>query len=272
MKLSGHHFEYSSISSLPWDLIIAHIDTKAFKQLFGEVSDTTTFNKKSKKRYISNTNYEDSPLSIPCEIISEQPIDRFEARKIESWLFRQSNYKQLYIAKNEDDETERIEGVIKRNYLNCKFTNPSKIEFATGLHGWSCNIECDSLMSWQDAITKTFTLDTTSGSSQSNQITVSVDTDISDYTYPDVTILMGTIGGDITVTNQTDSSTRITAFADLPVSCEFTMTGEINDVSSDKYDYFTSRNFVRLLPGDNTLSITGNVSIITMSWQNMRDL
>jgi phage-related protein len=91
--------------------------------------------------------------------------------------------------------------------------------------------------------------------------------------YPKVTIQTGSSGGDIQIINFTDDTTRATSFVSLSPNITLTMRGDgINYISGDYYQKFSNKNFIRLLDGENTLNITGDVKKITFEFQNRRYL
>jgi hypothetical protein len=214
-----------------------------------------------------------APGGFDAEIVmdSEEVINRFMRREIEKWLFHQRDYCKLYTDMDCDiygEAYELVNGVQKRLYLNCRFVNPEKIESASGLIGYRFTVECDSCMAWQDAVMYEYSL-----SGSSSTITVNVDTDLRDYVYPKVTIQTGSSGGNIQIINFTDDSTRSTAFVSLSPNITLTMRGDgINYISGDYYQRFSNKNFIRLLDGENTLNITGDVRKITFEFQNRRYL
>jgi len=106
--------------------------------------------------------------------------------------------------------------------------------------------------------------------SQTNDFHVDVDTDLNDYIYPDVTIEVGSEGGDIIIYNATDDATRFTEFSSVPPSTTFTMKGSINHITNNMYPYFTSRNFIRLVNGRNNFFMYGDISKITFSFNNRK--
>lgn len=130
----------------------------------------------------------------------------------------------------------------------------------------------------------------------SKVIEVPVDSDIDGYTYPTITIRMGSIGGALTITNYNDSTTRVTEFSGLEAGAEFTIdcqhslvmngsismsiNGSSNDItlvdtrehSVELYNKMTSKKFPRLVEGDNQIVVTGNVLRMSFSWQNRRFL
>lgn len=270
----GSHFEFASRNSRDYGLIIANLDTNRMIKTSGEIESVTLFNKLSNKLYLINDDKSGSPISFEIEILTEDQsvISYSERRKIEKWLFNRASYEKLYfdIADDPENETyEIIDWEKKRNYLNCRLINPEKIESDSGVIGYKAVLEADSNMLWQDAVTKEFIINNESAESTS-VISVEVDTDTNDYVYPIVTIKLGTIGGDIIIANNADSSTRLTKFVSMSPSSTIIMKGEINYVSNDYYLKFVNRNFIRLLDGTNNLTVMGNVEKITFEYQNRR--
>ena len=271
----GCHFEYAGVSSRQHGLIIVSMNAERITQLGGERKSVTIFDKKSGKQYFVDEDKSESALSFDMEIITdgERSLSSEERREIERWLFRQHNYCKFYIDKSDSvhgEDYEYIDGELKRNYLNCRFVNPRKIESGGAVIGYSFTLEADSDMFWQDAIKKTYQLNNDSEDS-TTVIDVTVDSDINDYTYPTVTINAGSIGGDIIISNNSDDSTRITQFKDVLPSAKIIMSGEMNYIKDPQYySKFTQRNFVRLLDGINKILIIGDVSSIVFEFQNRR--
>lgn len=272
----GSHFEFAGKSSREYGLIIANIETNRVLQLSGSKNSVTLFNKKMKKRYLITDDYANSPLSFDIEIITADTrcLERRERREIEKWLFHQNGYCKFYLDMADDCFSENIEfinGQLKRNYLNCRLINPERIECGYGICGYKATLEADSNMFWQDAIEKTFLVNNTTKNS-SSILTVNVDTDINDYTYPKVTIHVGNVGGDIILSNNSDDSSRLTKFVDISPYATIVINGELNSVNDQYYEKFYKQNFLRLLDGENKLTVMGNVVSITLEFANRRSL
>lgn len=272
----GSHFEYGGLSSREYGLIIVNADTNRSTQLSGKKEGVTIFGKNSIKRYLIDDDYSSSPLSFEIEIMtdSDRCLEFSERRQIEKWLFNKKSYRKLYLDIDDDDlgETfEYVNGVIKRNYLNCRLINPEKLEGNGGIVGYKATLEADSQMFWQDPIEQAFSVSNGSESAVSN-ITIDIDTDLDEYIYPKVSIQMGSFGGDIIIVNNSDDNSRQTKFVDISPSATIIMKGELNYVSDQYYEKFAGRNFIRLLDGENTLTITGNVATIKFEYSARRSL
>lgn len=121
-----------------------------------------------------------------------------------------------------------------------------------------------------------------------NIVSVEVDSDIDGYTYPTITIWMGSTGGDLELINYDDDENRKTKFSNLPADSKLTIdsgmsrvglpmydedTGDVNvtaDISI--YNKMSIKNFPRLVNGNNQFSIDGNVVRVDIKWNNRRML
>ena len=272
----GSLFEYGGVSSVQYGLIIVNVNTNRMTNLYGQRESVTIFSKSANKLYLIDDDHSSSPLVFDIEIVTEDGrcLDKEERRQIEKWLFNRRSYRKLYIDLSCDDRGETyeyVDGVQKRNYLNCRLINPEKLEGNGGIVGYKATLEADSQMFWQDPIEQSFNVDNRSSSSSSN-ITVTIDTDLEEYVYPKVTIQMGSSGGEIIIINNDDDSARQTKFVDIGANATIVMKGDLNYVSGQYYEKFSGRNFIRLLDGSNTLTIKGNVKTISFEYSARRAL
>lgn len=274
MDLAGCHFTYADVSSREYNLWFAHCDTSDYASINGTTKPVTVFSSRGNRQYLVADSYKDSAVSIDVEFLTDddRALSPREMRDIERWLFNRKKYYKLYVDIADDCNEESyqiIDGIESRYYFNCRFTNPSKIYGNGGIVGYKARMECDSYMMWQDAITKTFSINGTAALS-SKIIDLDVGTDVDEYIYPKVTITMASAGGNITIINNTDDTSRQTTFKSLTGSITFTMNGNLNYISGSNYLKFYNRNFIRLIPGVNRIAIVGAVSSITFEWENRR--
>lgn len=172
----------------------------------------------------------------------------------------------MYIDHEDDKEAELIDSTIKRQYLECVFCNPQKIEYAEGTVGWRCTCMCSSTMAIQEEVSKIIT-------NFDSDIRIYVDSDIQDYVYPKMKISFDV--GDtptIAIANKTDNNremqVRDATSSPIYVDCEMgTIT---NDSGISYYSKIVDQRFLRLLPGENVLSVTGKFSRIEFTWNNAR--
>lgn len=284
MELSGNYFTYNGISSREYGMIFANANTSRNLALTGEIASVTVFNKRDKRNYLIGESYEESALVFEAEVITDDDhaLDSTARREMEKWLFHQADYRKLYIDTtcNSSDGLDDTSETQAKLYLNCRFVNPEKLESVAGVVGYKFTIECDSAMAWQDTSPYIWMFGALGDPDNrgaegviNTTVTVNVDTDIRDFVYPKVTITTGDAGGDIMISNLTDDPTRVTAFTGLTPNITFTMNGNgINYISGDNYLKFSNRNFIRLLDGENTLSLYGDISGLTIEFQNQRYL
>lgn len=268
------HFEFSGISSRMFGLKIVNVNTERLISLSGKIEGKTIFHRGNQKTYLIGNDYSDFPLSFDVEIITddERILEFDERRKIEKWLFNKHNYRKLYIDISDDpfgEMYELVDGIQKRLYLNCRFINPEKLEYNGGIVGYKATIETDTGMFWQDATIKSYITNHMTAT-ESSIITVNVDTDLDDFIYPKVSIVMGEYGGDIIISNNSDDSSRLTKFINLSPHTSIIMKGDINYISGQNYEKFFKQNFIRLIDGENNLTVMGNVQSIEFEFSNRR--
>jgi hypothetical protein len=279
----GSHFEYGGVSSRDHGLILVNMDTARMQQVSGLVSGVYFFDKAEKRRRVIDNDYTEFPFSFEVEMITadndcvhvgERAMTAAEKRAAEKWLFNRHNFRKFYLDVLDDPNGETVEtsgGQTKRLYLNCRFINPEHIENESGVIGWRATLEADSGMWWQDTTQTTISVENAAADSTS-VITVHVDTDLDDYTYPKVTVQMGSAGGSFTLINNTDDSTRMTTFDDIGANASVVLKGGINYVSGQYYEKFYLQNFPRLVDGDNNFTVSGNVESVTFEFNNRRML
>lgn len=273
IQLTETHFEYAGVSSRDYGLMFANIDTDRNKNMSGSITSSTVFNKRGIRNYFVGDTYTESPFCCEVEIIidGDTCIGKSEQREIEKWLFHKTGYQKLYFDQSDDPDGytyEYIGSDLKRTYLNCRFTNPSRIDGNGGICGYKATLESDSPLAWQDPVEKSFNI--SGGSGRSTIISLDIDTDLNDFVYPRVTIQTGSSGGDITISNNSDDDTRLTTFSGMTRNTQLIMDGNINYISGQNYMKFSQKNFIRLIDGTNRINVMGDITSIKFVWQNRR--
>lgn len=260
-------------------MIFVSTEGDEFLNLCNSPAANTIFNRQSNKASIIGNDYVEANLSFDIAVMNEDgmPYSSSEQRKIERWLFTQSDYCKLYINRYDDpDSYEVTDSGRLGTYLNCRFTNPSKIISGAGVVGYKFTIECDSSTAWQDPTIKIITA-AEINSAGDDGIVIGVNSDYSGYTYPKVDVKI-TDGNEISICNTTDDSNRVTIFKLLDGDNDNALKGDLiinsntNFISGDNYKRFVGQNFPRLLNGENRFKITGNIEKITFTWVNRRFL
>lgn len=283
-NIYGCHFEYAGVSSRSYNLIIANVETERYRNLSGDISSVTIFNRNHKKRYLVGTDYSESALSFDVDIVTDNDecIGQLERREIERWLFNKHSYNKFYVDMSDDIDGETYEivnGLQRRLYLNCRFINPEKLEYNGGIVGYRVTLEADSNLWWQDGIKLTCPVRSNAG----NIITIDVDSDIDDYTYPVIAIYPNG-NSTFTIVNTTDDPNRETVLTNLSsgrryyINCELNqvLEAEISTNFVTSYDKLLRQNFPRLVNGRNILTFQSSGdnyqgdSIIEVVFQNRR--
>jgi phage-related protein len=272
----GSHFDFGGQSSRMYDLVFVNINTSRWTRLAGTSENVTIYNKSSNKAYAIGDDHTRSPVTLEAEITTEncRYLDSSEQRQIEKWLFGHKDYRKLYFDMADDPTAvtyEIVDGKLYRNYLNCRMLNPERIEGNGGICGYKFQILCDSNMFWQDAHTHNFSVNN-GAPDVSTIVTIPVDTDFLEYIYPKVKITMGGSGGDVTIINNTDDSTRLTKLVGISPYATVIMKGELNYVSGQYYEKLATRNFIRLLDGENKLFVLGDVDSIEFEYSARRSM
>ena len=269
MNLSGNYFYYDGKSSAHYGLKIMQLNTERLKQLSGDIQYQTAYSRATKTFAVNGIKYSDYPMEFEIEFISEQPIRPEISRTIKNWLFNRAKYKRLYSDAHHDNTRSRVNGVTKREFLECVFYGAEEIRFSDGLHGWKAKCLTSSIMAQQEEVELTFT-------SFANDIVVPVDTDIDDYVFPLMGITTRTGASsesDITITNKSDGR-RTFQLVGVHGGSVITVNNEVGTVltnaSVSLYEKLTDKKFFRLVPGENTLTVSGAVEKLTLKWSNAR--
>ena len=267
MNILGCHFTYAGTDSSTYSLIFANVETNRDERIAGNVTGEYVYRKSDKTFRLLGDTHRDSQMVFDVDIITEDGsvLSQEDRRAVEKWLFNKQTFRKLYI-NQEDDPLEETYETSGNNtlslYMACRFINPEKIDIGCGVIGYKVTVECDSGFLWQDESSVTL--------SGSGTFTVTLDTDINDYTYPQVTITTSSGCTSFSIYNSTDDSNRKTTFSGLSGGDSITMNGSIGYVDSNHYSNFDGLNFLRLLDGSNTIVVSSGVSSVTIKWNNRR--
>lgn len=161
MDLSGCRFIYAGTPSEFYGLRFVNCETSEYKKINGTTKSISVFNERNRRNYYIDDDYSSSPISIDIEVATDSGdvLSTSVVREVENWLFNRRTYSKLYIDPEDDcsgETYDEIDGERKYCYLNCRFTNPSKITGNGGTVGFKATMECDSNLLWQDSTVKTF--------------------------------------------------------------------------------------------------------------------
>ena len=264
---------YGDNYSRKWDLIVAHIDTDYLQTVSGSVEYQTSFNRILKQRRIKGWQWDSSPLEFDIEFFSPNaPITEAAQEQIKSVLFNQPTYQKLFVDPSEDDSKTITMRTIKREYIECVFTEPVVIEGIGGVWGYKCKCLTSSAMALQESITVDLGIEESTD--------VQVDTNIKDYVYPRLTIQCAASCNRVVVENETLNESMIIS-NEINGSATNALNGKIlivdcaagiilDNTGISYYDYLFNKNFFRLFQGANEISVTGDVTSCQLIFQNSR--
>jgi len=241
-----HSFVYDSVPCDIYGLLIADLDGNGQKESDNFNSQIRTVIPPNSHESIFLGYESKEPLSFEITLISEKEVDAYTQGKIAKWLVGRNGFKKLQVVQPD------LSSVI----YYCIFTNLKTTYIAGYAHAFTLTGITNSPYQFEKNKVVTTTV-VTSGS-----LTISNNSDIEDYIYPDVKIT-STSGGDIEIINTSDAdrSFKITGLS----------TGEVITISG-KTQLLTSsttlnrlgnfnKHWFRLRDGTNVLSIIGSATI-----------
>lgn len=241
------YFTYDGVFSGTYGLIMADFDdspvveTSAFSPVLNTTKPVSV-----NRFYHNGITYEGAPQH-QITVVSEVEIPDFIRREILSWLVGRNKFKKLQIHQAD----------LEDYYYNCVFTNAEIIYVNGRCHGFRLTANFDS--QYAHGMPTVITV-----GAGVHTVRIENKSDIKDdYTYPIVQFT----GDSLDIVNETDDSERHFSFAGLAATEVITVDNEVRHISSnfggENLNKFTSKNWLRLRPGMNDLTIvaTGTVTI-----------
>jgi phage-related protein len=214
-------------------------------------------------------------LEIPMSFNSPNFLTSIDMRIIESWLFGHFQYYPLQIMQ---DDLQDV-------YFNVIFNTPQIQRSGNLIRGINAVAVCDAPWGWSSIKTGSYAFNGTSGSMNFMNLS-----DDNGFLYPIIECTMGSTGGNLTIINSQDLVTTSGSVTTRP----FTFTGlspyEVLTIDNDRklitssiganrlsnfissLPVVNSKNWLRFLPGQNTLNITGNLTKLLITYQLARKI
>lgn len=261
MQYFGSEFIFNYKSSTDFDLRILDFETSGV-QNSPAGAETTIVQKwvyrKQKPYHFGNIR--NTPLEINLTVGSLDPIAGYDRSEIETWLLGQNSYLPLQIVQED----------LSNVYYNIIFDKAENVYVANMHQGVRLHGICDSPWAWEFPITITKTYVAPANESWNFYNS----SDDNDYLYPIIVFTTSGIGNSFSLTNTSDSN-RIFSFTGISA-------GETITVDCNKQTIVSStgllrmptfnKKFFRLIPGMNTITISGGISSMTMTYQNCRKI
>jgi len=196
-------------------------------------------------------------LRFPLTFGSYNAMDATTRGLIQQKLFGQTSYNKLQLVQCDMDNV----------YFNVFLTNPKNAYIGNLNYAFSCEVVCDSPWAW--GFEKTYTKSYPGGGIASDSFTFYNGSANNEYLYPTLEIELNGVGTGVTIINETDSN-RSFAFTGLSAYETLTVDNDRKILTSDtglrRLSGF-NLNWFRLLPGYNTISVSGGIENIDMSYQ-----
>ena len=198
-------------------------------------------------------------LEFDVSFNSPREITSPDVGHIQSWLFGHNQYKKLQILQSDMQDV----------YFNCFLTEPRVNKVGNIIRGIKAKVICDSPFAWTFPRTKTYSFTDADVNQTVNFFNLSDD---NDYNYPSLVITTNEFGGDFNISLTQDNS-RLFEFTGLTPNETVTINNELGTISSStslkRLSNF-NKNWFRLVRGLNTITFTGSLSQVDMTYQFAR--
>lgn len=258
MAFYGKSFIFDSVPSDNYGLFISNIDAQSINKTMGNTA-VEIYEKKIYRRATPYF-YGSTPiqrLSFPMSAFSEREMTSDEFQIVQRWLFSSRTYKRLQIVQ------EDMQSV----YFNCIMNSPQIVRAGNMIQGFECTVECDSPFAYNFPVTTTYSF--TGTVVNSTKTFYNSSDDKGTYLYPNLVVTVNTFGGNVSITNLDDSGRQF-SFVSLSANEVLTINNGFQTISSStglkRLGNF-NKKFLRLIPGVNRLTISGNVSSVAMTTQ-----
>lgn len=236
------YFTYAGVFSGSYGLKIADFDSSNIGENQAFSPSLSLLKTPSKIRFYHGGLEYNEPVSFEFSVISENVIPHELRTSILSWLVGRGSFLPLRF---HDDSLESF------TYY-CVFTESSTIYVNGACHGFKLTATFDSPFARGESTSVT----TTSGA---NHVSILNRSDLFyRYTYPVVEFT----GGSIDIVNLTDDISRHFTMSGFNQSDVVTVDNEVKTITcstpGDNLSKFTSKHWLRLRPGSNTLLVVSN--------------
>lgn len=260
MAFQGMTFIYDGISSDTYELYLGGTDVKAITSATASTNTELVFDSVNgrSKNFVYGVKQSSTTGEFPLYIFSPNELTRYDVHTIDAWLFSNAMPKKLIIV--QDDMTEF--------HYNAIFSKNEVLTHRGGVvYGFSCTVVCDSSYAYSNYKTTTHVINgetTIKFNNMSSGI---------NYNYPQIEFTSNKANGQITIKNESDKNRT------------FTMNGlSINEtITIDEWFEITSsmglnrlencnKKWLRLKNGVNVLKVSGDVTSLKITHQNLKGI
>ncbi len=256
MSFNGSEFIFDGISSREFDLVLYSQMANASQEQTAFASNIKVLEDRPMRKYTSycyGGSYEDSLQFTLVLGVSEErkssgrDFDRWEMQRISSWLTGHRQYKWLQIV--QDDLTNVR--------YHCMISNLTSIEISGYCWGYQCRVTCDS--PFAQLLPETYHYDF----SGSLQILFRNKASINDPYYPKMRLSIQS-GDSFSIVNHSDGDREFSLKGIPLTSGQIDVDHELQIIQCsgglNLYPHW-NKKFLRLKPGDNSMTISGTGSV-----------
>lgn len=195
-------------------------------------------------------------FDVSINTIDQVFLSSLDASLVQKWLFGISQYKKLQVIQDDLDGT----------YFSCMFTEPRIYKSGNLIRGFKARAICDAPYAWSfdESLSKTYV----AGANETFTF-LNLSDDLSTYVYPRMVITANQFGGQVTLTNLTESN-RQTTLVSMQPNEVITIDNELKIITSStglkRLSNF-NKNWFRFVPNLNTISIVGSISSIDFTYK-----
>lgn len=203
-----------------------------------------------------------SKVSFPISFFSPNEIDAQTFSYLQNWLFGQLSYKKLAVIQVDMDSF----------FMNCIFTEPNVIRAGNVIYGIQGTCIMDSQFAWTYPKTLTYNF---AERPNDYRLIFNNDSHYAGYLYPYITFSFNSEPGSyLNIINRTDNF-RLFSIVGLSPNEAIIVNNDLGILTSSllipRLSNF-NKNFLRLVPGINELSLEGNITQLTLTYQFARRL
>lgn len=256
MSYYAYDFIFDGIPSEKFDLFICSMGSSSSPEYGGgNVKVHTDKTPSMDYNYLLSVEYEDS-FEFTFTFGSRKPKDRFDISLINNWLVGHSTYKKLQILQQD----------MTSIYFNCIINDFKIVSIGNIPYAFECTVVCDR--PWALENMKTYNYSVFDGKTIVHNNT----SHKSGITLPIIEFTTNNGNATVSLTNKTNNNYE-TRFTGLLNGETITMNCQTEVVTSSmgfrRLGNFNNHWF-ELLPKQNTILVSGNVSNLKIKYENVR--
>lgn len=258
MNYYAYNFIFDGIPSEKFDLFICKMDSKgtSSEDGGGSVKIYTDKTPNMDYNYLLGIEYEDV-FEFTFTFGSTSNKDRFDVSLINNWLIGHSQYKKLQIL--QDDMTSI--------YFNCILNDFKVVSFGNIPYAFECKVICDRGWALENMRTYNYNITQTPQTILHNNISHK-----NNITLPILEFTTNSSNATVSIINQSNDNYE-TKFTGLSSGETITMNCQTEIITSSmdlrRLGNFNNHWF-ELVPKQNKLIVTGNVSNVKIKYENVR--